>query len=40
MTEIIWLGRGRQGAFTAAKLFRAAYAGKNSENHTGAFRSY
>ena len=25
MTEILWLGRGGQGAFTAAKLLGAAY---------------
>ncbi|MBR4223530.1 MAG: 2-oxoacid:acceptor oxidoreductase family protein [Oscillospiraceae bacterium] len=28
MKEIIWIGRGGQGAFTAAKLFGAAYAGR------------
>ena len=28
MTEIIWIGRGGQGAFTAAKLLGAAYAGE------------
>lgn len=33
MTEIIWLGRGGQGAFTAAKLLGAAYADKGSEYH-------
>lgn len=40
MTEIIWLGRGGQGAFTAAKLLGAAYADKGSENHALAFPSF
>ncbi len=40
MTEIIWLGRGGQGAFTAAKLLGAAYADKGSENYALAFPSF
>lgn len=40
MTEIIWLGRGGQGAFTAAKLLGAAYADKESENYALAFPSF
>ena len=28
MIEILWLGRGGQGAFTAAKILGAAYASK------------
>lgn len=40
MTEIIWLGRGGQGAFTAAKLLGAAYADKDSGNHALAFPSF
>lgn len=40
MTEVIWLGRGGQGAFTAANLLGAAYADKSSENHALAFPSF
>lgn len=40
MTEIIWFGRGGQGAFTAAKLLGAAYADKGNENHALAFPSF
>jgi len=40
MKEIIWLGRGGQGAFTAAKLLGAAYADKGSENYALAFPSF
>lgn len=32
MIEVLWLGRGGQGAFTAAKLLGAAYV-HNTENH-------
>lgn len=31
MTEILWLGRGGQGAFTAAKLLAAAYAAADGQ---------
>lgn len=40
MTEIIWLGRGGQGAFTAAKLLGAAYASKGDDFHSLAFPSF
>lgn len=40
MTEIIWLGRGGQGAFTAAKLLGAAYALKGDLYHSLAFPSF
>lgn len=40
MTEILWLGRGGQGAFTAAKLLGAAYAAKGEEFHALAFPSF
>ncbi len=40
MTEIIWLGRGGQGAFTAAKLLGAAYALKGSSYHSLTFPSF
>ncbi len=40
MKEIMWLGRGGQGAFTAAKLLGASYADKDSENHALAFPSF
>lgn len=40
MTEIIWLGRGGQGAFTAAKLFGAAYALKGDNFYSLAFPSF
>ncbi len=39
MTEILWLGRGGQGAFTAAKILGAAYAAK-PESHALAFPSF
>ncbi len=39
MTEILWLGRGGQGAFTAAKILGAAYA-LNPECHALAFPSF
>lgn len=40
MTEIIWLGRGGQGAFTAAKLLGAAYALKGDNFYSLAFPSF
>ena len=40
MTEIIWYGRGGQGAFTAAKLFGAAYALKGDNFYSLAFPSF
>ncbi|MBR1530348.1 MAG: 2-oxoacid:acceptor oxidoreductase family protein [Oscillospiraceae bacterium] len=39
MTEILWLGRGGQGAFTAAKILGAAYA-LNAGCHALAFPSF
>lgn len=40
MTEILWLGRGGQGAFTAAKLLGAAYSAKGEEFFALAFPSF
>lgn len=40
MTEIIWYGRGGQGAFTAAKLLGAAYALKGDSYYSIAFPSF
>ena len=40
MTEILWIGRGGQGAFTAAKLLGAAYASKSGEVCSLAFPSF
>lgn len=40
MTEVLWLGRGGQGAFTAAKLLGAAYALKGDTYHSLAFPSF
>lgn len=40
MTELIWYGRGGQGAFTAAKLLGAAYSLKGSGNYSLAFPSF
>ncbi|HHZ06248.1 MAG TPA: ketoisovalerate oxidoreductase [Clostridiales bacterium] len=40
MTEILWHGRGGQGAFTAAKLLGAAYALKNDNSYALAFPSF
>lgn len=40
MIEMIWLGRGGQGAFTAAKLLGAAYASKGEGFHSLAFPSF
>ena len=40
MIEIIWLGRGGQGAFTAAKLLGAAYTSDSTARHALAFPSF
>ncbi|HBB71593.1 MAG TPA: ketoisovalerate oxidoreductase [Ruminococcus sp.] len=40
MKEIIWLGRGGQGAFTAAKLLGAAYTIDEDEKYALAFPSF
>ena len=40
MNEIIWLGRGGQGAFTAAKLLGAAYTIDDSGKYGLAFPSF
>lgn len=40
MTEILWLGRGGQGAFTAAKLLGAAYSAKGEDFYGLAFPSF
>lgn len=40
MKEILWLGRGGQGAFTAAKLFGAAYTAENDAQYALAFPSF
>ncbi len=40
MKEILWLGRGGQGAFTAAKLLGAAYAAKGEDAYSLAFPSF
>ena len=40
MAEIIWLGRGGQGAFTAAKLLGAAFTIRNNEKYALAFPSF
>jgi len=40
MKEIIWLGRGGQGAFTAAKLFGAAYTADTDTQYALAFPSF
>ena len=40
MTEIIWLGRGGQGAFTAAKLLGAAYTIADDDKYALAFPSF
>ena len=40
MQEIIWLGRGGQGAFTAAKLLGAAYTINGGEKYALAFPSF
>ncbi|MBO4493773.1 MAG: 2-oxoacid:acceptor oxidoreductase family protein [Ruminococcus sp.] len=40
MNEIIWLGRGGQGAFTAAKLLGAAYTIDDKKKYALAFPSF
>ena len=40
MKEMIWLGRGGQGAFTAAKLLGAAYSSKGEGYYSLAFPSF
>ena len=40
MKEILWLGRGGQGAFTAAKLLGAAFSSKDENNYALAFPSF
>lgn len=40
MTEIVWLGRGGQGAFTSAKLLGAAYTSTGKERYALAFPSF
>jgi len=40
MQEILWLGRGGQGAFTAAKLLGAAYTIDSADKYALAFPSF
>ena len=40
MTEILWHGRGGQGAFTAAKLLGTAYVSESDERYALAFPSF
>jgi len=40
MTEILWLGRGGQGAFTSAKLLGSAYTSTDDEKYALAFPSF
>ena len=40
MKEILWLGRGGQGAFTAAKLLGAAFSSKDENSYALAFPSF
>ena len=40
MTEILWHGRGGQGAFTAARLLGAAFALKGDDTYALAFPSF
>lgn len=40
MTEILWHGRGGQGAFTAARLLGAAYTLKSGDSYALAFPSF
>ena len=40
MTEILWLGRGGQGAFTSAKLLGAAYTATGEGKYALAFPSF
>jgi pyruvate ferredoxin oxidoreductase gamma subunit len=39
-TDILFIGRGGQGAFTAARLLGAAYTGKGENHHALAFPSF
>ena len=40
MTEILWHGRGGQGAFTAAKLLGAAYSIEETNHFALSFPSF
>ena len=40
MTEIVWHGRGGQGAFTAARLLGAAYTLRGDGGYALAFPSF
>ena len=40
MKEILWLGRGGQGAFTTAKLFGAAFTAEHDAHYALAFPSF
>ncbi len=40
MKEILWFGRGGQGAFTAAKLFGAAYTANDDAHYALSFPSF
>lgn len=40
MIEVLWHGRGGQGAFTAAKLLGAAYVAGSGQRHALAFPSF
>ena len=40
MTEILWHGRGGQGAFTAAKLLGAAFSLGSEDHYSIAFPSF
>ena len=40
MKEILWLGRGGQGAFTAARLLGAAYTIADDDKYALAFPSF
>lgn len=40
MTEILWLGRGGQGAFTSAKLTGAAFTSRGDDHFALAFPSF
>lgn len=40
MTEILWHGRGGQGAFTAAKLLGAAFTSRDDDSYALAFPSF
>ena len=40
MTEILWHGRGGQGAFTAARLLGAAYSLRSESSYALAFPSF